>query len=363
MSRRIFISDIHMSAGLGLNPPSGQFPWEWFSEADLARMTWFLEHLLQSHQTDPIDEVVLLGDVFDNWVFPHDMKPPTLAEILASPRLKPVYERLNRLSEACGMLFLPGNHDYSLTHLQLMSVLPRVGFGGRGVDCPQFASGQLLAEHGNGKALFCSPDPQRQDALPLGYFISRLAATASRRTGSHDPNARVVAQVLIHGFAKETIAQEVVDAVARMAGVDDSTQILMPEDFWGGKTTTVGAVKATYAKLFSEFERRHGLIGTAIAVPAETGNLAPLADSYLLRSGTRLVVMGHTHGATVQQFDYLKKAAYVNSGCWCGGTRKAGWVEVRKDDRGHYTISVKGCSQAQQPGAFAISDLFSPFEL
>jgi hypothetical protein len=214
---------------------SGQHLWEWSADADMQRLAWYLDHLSTSHSSDRIDDVVLLGDVFDSWVFPHDMKLPQRS-------------------------------------LRYRKRAPRI-------------------------ALREAQQIKRPNHLPLGYIISRLAATDTRRTGSHEPSATVMAQVLLQGFAKETIAQEVVDTIAQMAGVDDSAQIQMPNYIGCGKTTTVGAVKSKCAKLFSEIEQRNGLNGTAIAVPAETGNLAALAQSYLFRLGTRLVLMGHTHTA------------------------------------------------------------------
>jgi hypothetical protein len=363
MSRRIIMSDLHMSAGLGLTAADGQYPWEWFTNADLARLEWFLQYLYDSHATEPIDDIVLLGDVFDNWVFPHDMKPPTLGSVIQSSRLEPIYGKINALTNQCGVLFMPGNHDYTLTHSQLMSVLPRVGFGGRGVDCPQFGSGQMLSEHGNGKALFCSPDPKRVDELPLGYFISRIAATATRKTGNHDPSKKLIENVLKHELGKEKIAEIVVDVVAKMAGLDDASEIVMPDDLWCGKNVTIGAVKKTYADLFTEFDSRYGAVGVAMGIAAECGDLAPIADTYLLRSAIRLVVMGHTHCATAQQHHVLRNTAYVNSGCWCGNATKAGWVDVRKENNGQYAVSVNGVSKGTGGSPYVISEIFSKINL
>jgi hypothetical protein len=120
-----------------------------------------------------------------------------------------------QISQTTDILFLPGNHDMTLTHAELMSVLPRVGYGGQGKDKPMYGAGRILGEHGNAIALFCSPDPQHPDFLPLGYFISRLAATAQRETGSYNPSFTDIVSELSHMLGREDLAQGVFDAICR----------------------------------------------------------------------------------------------------------------------------------------------------
>ena len=92
MGCRLFISDCHISAGLGLDTDaSNPHPWEWLTRPDQARLLGFLKWVTTraargtASVPKPVDEVVLLGDIFDSWIFPHDVKP--LAAQPAASRL------------------------------------------------------------------------------------------------------------------------------------------------------------------------------------------------------------------------------------------------------------------------------------
>jgi UDP-2,3-diacylglucosamine pyrophosphatase LpxH len=260
---------------------------------------------------------------------------------------KPAVAALASLSAKLPVIYLPGNHDYSLDPGLLQEVLPRVTFGGRGTDTPYYTNGRLRAEHGNAHGMFCSMDPARPESLPLGYFISRLAATAARNTGDNHPNLAAVLKDLQSELGKDTVAQIVLEAVAHRAGVGDDTPILMPDDLWGGRPTTLAEVRALYADLFREFERRHGLLDTILAIPAEVGNLEAVADTYFPRGGVTAVIMGHTHEpvATVDTLLWMGRMVYVNAGCWCNAVPRATWVEAAPAEapkRG-WTLTLWAC--------------------
>jgi UDP-2,3-diacylglucosamine pyrophosphatase LpxH len=340
MSTTVFLSDIHISAGWGLKAEEGKYAWEWFTKSHSDRFVAFLNWLTKRTTPDAIpnfgkvDEVVLVGDVWDNWVFPVDIVPPTMMELLNTDNAQKAIKALDALSQNIPVIWMSGNHDFSLKadQLQSQSVLPKVSFGGRGVDNPFFSNGRLRAEHGNAYGLFCSPDPLRPNFLPLGYFISRISATADRDSGNDTPNLTTILKELAHTLGKDEIAQGVLDAVCSKANLSLNSKIAMPNDFWGGQDTTVGEVRTMYAKLAKEFETRNGFAKTAIAIPAELGNLELAADMLFPRGGINAVIMGHTHTPVAHQFmlPFLGKVAYVNTGCWCPNNAPATWVEADK---------------------------------
>jgi UDP-2,3-diacylglucosamine pyrophosphatase LpxH len=354
MSVTIFISDTHVGPGLGPDPSNpGLHWWEWGTPSDRARLAAFLRWLHPSGSvTAPgaarpaVDELVLLGDIFDNWIVPHDVKPPTMLDLMNSQNAAPVVAALRALSQAIHVLFVPGNHDMTVAGAVLAAVLPDVSFGGSALNKPFFSNGRLRAEHGNGPALFNSPDPLRTDGLPLGYFISRLVATADRNTGSHTPSTSAIIHELGHILGKDRIAQGVLDAVCTKAGVSLDTEILMPDDLWGGGKVLVREIRTMYAALADEFEKRNGAIATVMSIPAEMEQLEVVADAMLLRGGVGAIVMGHSHNAMAKQYEvpFLGRAAYVNSGCWCNKVPAATWVQVEKsnpDSRQRSSLSLK----------------------
>jgi len=76
-TRRIFISDIHPSSEQAYRPENSQ-PLSWLlPERDGERLLNFLEASIIQNGAD-IKDVILLGDVFNSWVWPADQAPPRL---------------------------------------------------------------------------------------------------------------------------------------------------------------------------------------------------------------------------------------------------------------------------------------------
>jgi UDP-2,3-diacylglucosamine pyrophosphatase LpxH len=343
-TRKLFLSDTHISAGWGLegSPKAVPHAWEWLCATDQNRLKGFFEWAAQ--RTD-LDEVVLLGDMFDNWIFPHDIQPPTLLQILQSANAAPLVQALNQLADRTQVILLPGNHDLTLAVTDVQTILPKVTFGGRGQDNPYFSWGRLRAEHGHAYCLFNAPDPLRQNGLPLGYFISRIVATADRQTGSHTPSiAQEIYELAQVIGRKEDLAQGVLDAVCAKAGVGQDAVIQMPLDLWGGVSTTVGAVRDLYKNLYQEWENRHGVGSGAVAIAAELNQLNLAAGEIFLHGGVNAVVMGHTHNPSTNQFSipFFGNRIYGNDGGWCNNTKTACWIEVVKSSDGVLTLTVYG---------------------
>jgi len=334
-SRRIFLSDIHASAGWGLDVPAPRHDWEWLTRSDADRFVAFASWLCQRADAqfgplEPVSEVVLLGDIFDNWSFPADVKPPTMDEILQTDHAQKVIGALDAVSRMIPTIYFPGNHDMWVTAEQIARVLPKVTYGGSGEHDPFFSNGRTRAEHGHSHALFCSQDPLGR--VPLGYFISRAASKADRDFDDHTPRAQDVIRELLEDIGHDSIAVDVMQAVCKQAGLTHDDFFRMPDDVMDGEKIRVGDVITRYASLLSQWRIMHGTVRTALAVPAEIGRLELVADNMFLAGGTNAMVMGHTHTAMVQQIDvpFLGTAAYANSGCWIGGREKATWVEQCK---------------------------------
>jgi UDP-2,3-diacylglucosamine pyrophosphatase LpxH len=72
-AKRIFISDIHMGDQQSVDPPADLHPYGWF-HLDRGRM---LADFLDLKLSDPeVKEIIILGDLFDLWVYPAELEPP-----------------------------------------------------------------------------------------------------------------------------------------------------------------------------------------------------------------------------------------------------------------------------------------------
>jgi UDP-2,3-diacylglucosamine pyrophosphatase LpxH len=338
---KLFLSDFHISSGRGLIVKPGQHQWEWLRESDRVRLQSFLSWLrtrtLIQGKLPPVDEIVLLGDIFDGWVFPHDEVPPTFESILDSDFARSLIKSISDLSESIKVTYLPGNHDFQMTPSVLSRILPKVKF------CPEiYQWGRLWAEHGHAYDLFNYPDPLRLDQIPLGYFISRIVATLDRETGSTSPGIEAEISELVEIIEdEETIPQGVFDACCRRAHLSLDDKIRMPSDLWKGIDVTIREVRDLYRNLVGEWKSRHGIIETALALAGACSDFSLIADSIHGKDKSKFVLLGHTHSAKSiwHWFPFFINWKYFNTGCWCSLQKKVFWVEATESSSFIYSCS------------------------
>ncbi|MGD0835944.1 MAG: hypothetical protein ABSB49_04775 [Polyangia bacterium] len=343
MGCTIFASDFHIGPGLGLVVSSeNPHTWEWLTVQGQRRLSGFLSWIAQRKD---VDAVYLLGDIWDGWIIPHDVQPPTIATIMLGNQ--PLANALRSLSESKPTFYASGNHDQAVTAPLLAAVMPKAHFAGP-AEHPFFlwGAGALRAEHGHASCLFNAPDPLRRDQLPLGYFLSRLAATVDRQTGSRTPGlARDIEALLAALATHEALPQGVLEAFCNKAGLTPDAQIQMPSDLWNGTPVSIAQVSATYENLCSEWNTRHGgsLASSALAITAELDGLALVAEKIGRPIGCyRGVVMGHTHHATTEPGIPLIGSIYANSGAWCSDGTPGTWVEGQSAGC-RLELVVRGC--------------------
>lgn len=166
----VFISDIHLSADADTS---------WISE-NIGPLADFLKAL--DGRRD-VSELVILGDLFDDWMVPTDDPPGTFEQILDAAHNEPVVSALKRLCENqyIQVTYVTGNHDLlsfePATKTLIQRTFPEMvicseepGLGAYSID------EVLWAEHGHRYSLFNAPDTWSHDKshLPLGYLPQRL---------------------------------------------------------------------------------------------------------------------------------------------------------------------------------------------
>ncbi len=205
MGTRIYVSDIHMGAGRSLG---GQFVYEWLGEDEAQEFALFLRGLAADRK---VEEVIFLGDTMDNWVCPVDEAPPTFDEILTARHNQEIVKSIVAVSEKKRVVYMPGNHDMQVTAEIIGKYFPKVVFGGSARNKSRYRTSRLLAEHGSSYAIFNAPDPinNPRTRLPLGYFISRVAATKAARTGDAKRHYRTYVDDLLEILGPQTLSQSV----------------------------------------------------------------------------------------------------------------------------------------------------------
>lgn len=342
--KRIYISDVHMGAEKRTNC---KYDYNWLGQNEADNLGHFLNYLSTQ---DDVDEIILLGDTMDNWVCPVDEVPPTFDEILNAKHNRTLVKNLRTLTENKKVIYMPGNHDMHVTKdiLQREKYFPKIIFGGSAFNKSRYRTGRLLAEHGSAYTLFNAPDPTNdpRNRLPLGYFISRVAATKVARTGNGKRHFWTYIDDLLELLGPNKLPQSVFEAVLEEANLREDTEIIIgTEDRTpNGKPITVkaSAIKEKYANLYEQWESQNGKGMAFKAVMAEIGYLGDLADYLSKKGDTTIIIFGHSHDSELDKDSwFVDDRIYANCGAWCDEDKPCSFVETQKNnERGEYHVRL-----------------------
>jgi UDP-2,3-diacylglucosamine pyrophosphatase LpxH len=336
-SKIVVISDVHLS---------DEQSWSWFNRQSGERLTGFLQ---QTANDSTVRELVLLGDIFELWLFPISEMPWTAARIIqhwdSGPNsviaaLRECADKLPQVSCLCG------NHDMGVTQADLNLISPKIRLISADVHHAGHP-GVLHLEHGHAVDLFNAPDISGDpiEGLPFGYFVTRLVASAgggnevwravsqrieaefsalfsfsrlSRRTGFGSVNLFGFDFFLEHvaAAAGASLIKGIVDVLLWYVklvnpSVNENSRILLPS----GGGVTIGEVKRHYHRLLVRWFRLHGLDGLYKTALAST-DLDWRAQQLLSEGTVKIVVTGHTHQGKILP---AGQGRYANSGSWRDG--------------------------------------------
>lgn len=305
-SRSLYISDIHMAGLARYDDRSAWFDPDHHTE----KLFSFLERKLIQ---DPPEQLVLLGDIFENWLAPVEAKPCTWDEILgANQNFIDLIARF--IDQGIDVLFTPGNHDLHLTLEDLERFLPGIRY-----TREQHIPGVLHAEHGHELTFFNSRHLDPLGTHPPGYFFARLGK--ERLPGGH--SIRSVLQYMSSGalrrFPNANCLGHIMRTIFRIARLGDEDRFIMEDD-----SISVRDVVARYEMAVSEMS----LGERAWRLLQRPTNLAGIA--WRLSRDVPLVLLGHSHHARLLQ---TKHGIYANPGAWCQPVCHA--IEVDHDSSRH----------------------------
>ncbi len=313
-TRIIFLSDIHLSSKTlydDLEHPA------WYSpEKHEDRLVGFLKDYVLAKKDD-IKDVVLLGDVFNTWVCPADVRPPTYANIITSNG--PVVSKLKEIiGSGINLFYINGNHDFDLRPREIQQRIEGIR------PIRYYRSGRTHAEHGHQYDIYNRPDFISDPGFgrPIGYFISRLMASGDEGGFSLLDLPAYLDDVLEAAFTSQNIFQSIIEAVAERANMRDDSKITMPR----GIKITVSEVKQRYGGLSEVYSKREllsDLYGRRY--------LHGPADRICARNDFNTVIFGHTHNALIDKDWFLvEDRIYANGGAWCKD--RAYCVEIERSD-------------------------------
>ena len=327
------ISDIHMG--------DGSWP-GWFSEDDASRLALMFENLSRD---DSIGELVLLGDIFDLWLYPTSQVPPTVSDILERWEAGPIKALRNCVARLPSVCYIPGNHDMHITRTDLLPLQ----HNGNAVELmtPEEYNrawkGIVHLEHGHAVDIFNAPDSSADGlhGLPFGYFMSRLVATARSPHVSREILRSTIA--FFHGriltspentpfgdrFIRDIADTLMLHSDLKGTPLTDDSVIRFAD---ASLDVSIGELKTRYHGLLDRWSE-DGLLHlwNAMMASLRPDGLDWYAKELLDGTPARVVVLGHTHHGE----DYVwVEGSYGNAGCWCKETvdREPTWVEIGMEE-------------------------------
>lgn len=307
--KTLFISDIHMGAGK---------EWDWFSiEKEAPYLVNFFEYVSErSKERDDIKELVLLGDIFDLWVCPHEEEPHSFEDI-KNAQTK-VFSAIKRMADNnIPIFYVNGNHDFQVTFEDIFNAFgEKVKYIGK-----VYRRGNILAEHGHKYALFNRPDPKNggHSRLPLGYYITRLHTTLGTTRKARVNLMIQVIDELFQVMGPEKLPESVIDSFKDSV---EATFELGKADFFNmGPNRTKQSYKEVrnrYQNLFEDWKESVGFWQSIQMIMCEMNRLGTVADQ-LCRNGIEIVIFGHSHDTKMDKDSlFAKDRIYANCGYWCG---------------------------------------------
>jgi UDP-2,3-diacylglucosamine pyrophosphatase LpxH len=363
-TKRIFISDIHLGDKRSMN---GERPYCWIKK-NIKPLARFLD---EQRTAPDVKEVIILGDLFDDWVVPTDIKPlASFEDIFSTDENKAVIDSLKALAAPncpVKLAYVPGNHDMNMT-FDIAGVKAfmeenfpgiRVIWDGDG-NMGAYSVANIAAEHGHRYGLFNAPDTwtHPNSCLPIGYFITRVIAY---KAAIH--KTRIDLRSIFINFIKNfmnhpDIVGPMFNAVAAYAGLKPNSVIDLNEIPGFTKPKTVQQIGEEYSNLIRNWSNTPGRIYYLTAIAGDIENLSPAANDVYFNhteNSKRIVIFGHTHvpfmdpHALDPKEDFTNHDPdepwlniYANCGTWVDRSEKGcTYVETEEvPDKGRHYVRV-----------------------
>lgn len=330
------ISDIHMGEYRAVTNN-----YCWFSENNTA-----LADLLDLVLTTPVvKQVVILGDLFDEWVIPYRFAPFDSAagvhdsrgyflSVANSPVNAPVLSKLRAIaaSNDIQLIYVPGNHDMLLTRQVLEEIIPGVVWKGTVPAIGEYLPvDEIIMEHGHRFDFFNCPQPlvNTGHMLPPGFFVSRLQAECSRTHPGTILKESSDAGGSLEFNVAWRLALDYLEIQYNMKVNEDSVNIAMSGIDGYTSPFSYNSAKNMYA---TDIETNWNATQAANQVPVNLPVLMAILDgqsdlftavgleyfSPLSPKKYQMAVFGHTHNPELKVFPSGKHytSIYANTGSW-----------------------------------------------
>ncbi len=366
----VVISDLHLGNDLSYSE----------NVKHLGRLEQFL-HEVRSSST--IKELVIAGDMFDEWYIPtrtntygEGTQEDFIRKTVAANQI--IFDVLNGIiqDKKIKLTYVPGNHDMGFLSENIDIALPGVN---QARDEDKSAIGmyhpdgypEIVIEHGNRYDFFNAMAPGANEAdapgaiLPPGYFFARIAANSFTDPTTKEASTKVPAVTLNDTLSAEQCSKYIyyglwkyvvenliyvkdnfADAIIKTK-VGNYTKTYAINDILPQNSGTNGSIQMNlYNDLFTQSNWNERLRYNNVEVMTDINQaiLGSIETTFIdnqsyvqffnnSQSDVRLVVFGHTHKPKLVSFTNPenKLCVYANSGTWEDQKTRNGIPAVDQD--------------------------------
>ncbi|GAB4268117.1 MAG: hypothetical protein Kow0029_03200 [Candidatus Rifleibacteriota bacterium] len=342
--KNIFLSDLHIGNNAETN---------WFQkETHLPILKTILRYLvdISSH----VNDVVILGDWFEQWNYRPDVHTPDISEIIKrNPELFTKTDDganfIDLIEAIKGKLrFVNGDHDMLVElkdlNREFSKMTDKKVYPGHGCDFEKsslantfyFENG-VWAEHGHQHDLFHKPAINEENPcspLPLGYFISRLFChfLDKRMASMHRRDASCICGSINSEFSNLSLhfnqfLTELMNDLKRGKPIDAAGLIVdqlmqFHRSFHldiNVKTEGFGEIDSIdVAKFYPGLLTLENLPDGLFEAEVPYAGLGRFARKHFIENpNTNVAIMGHTHLANYELCGSHKRRLYLNTGYLC----------------------------------------------
>lgn len=333
----VVVSDIHMG-----DARANTLKYCWFGDNNTA----LLDLLDFIESGNEVKQVVILGDLFDEWVIPYSINPfdpqtgisnarEYFHAIADNPVNQLIFAKFKDIAshQEIDLIYVHGNHDMRLTNEVLQEIIPGTIWKSDTMGLGKYLPvPQIVMEHGHRYDFFNCPQPlvNTGHILPPGYFMSRFYAQGTMENygllksddetrGSHEFDA-AWDLAFLDMILKFRIHPDPYEYNILMGGIDNYTEPFSfhsskkmysanIEDFWAATQTMNNVAVPAPCCLYAIWNSDQDLF-------------IPARDEYMKRPPApvtyKIVAFGHTHHPMLEVYPAgnAYTSIYANSGSW-----------------------------------------------
>ena len=332
------ISDIHMGDERAINNN-----YSWFSK-NADALSAFLDYVKDSNQ---VRELLILGDLFDEWMIPYSINPfdssmniqdsrEYFKAIAGNPTNAPIIDKFREiaLDNETKLVYVPGNHDMLNEKDIITEIIPNISWKGSSEGLGEYSPfSNMIFEHGHRYDFFNCPQPlvNTGHILPPGYFVSRMYAQGLMEKdkilqkdlweyrGDFEFLAAWEIAFLYTFLHFGMLPPDMSAKNIRMGGVDNYTDAM---SFHGARDMYAANIEDNWQATQTQNEVPVHINCCLMAIWNGHSNLFGAAKIEYLDSSApnqyNIVAFGHTHEPLIEVYPAGKyfSSIYANSGSW-----------------------------------------------